>query len=603
MDPDTAHVDLDLEDLESLYEGGAGLTVGDRVRSATVRCPELRALDVGSCPDLERLDLSACAEGIILGIGRCPRLVQVILPTTGPGGILHLSFDERLPQLLVSGLVADVDLCWSSEDHPPPGPGSWGDEVGLGPLRGRERRRPLDGLVITRPGEPLPAEVEFAVLVAGDDVEALSLPSGIREAMIVDAPALRIVRLGSGARHAALELGSLPELRELTGGAQVDYLRVEDAPALVRVDWGGRRATLVRSGGASLQLAAPLQEVLLGESAATELDARFLDELHVRGCSALRRVVVAPEGSVGVSGHSEIAEIEGAGAIEVERVTLRQVLQGAFAADDALRQAVLVWLGRRHGPTASLEAVQILHACAARGWSLPRLWEQRCALHARSCASRGHRDDGQRWAWDFPADLAARGWEADLQLWRLCRAEARRTSAESFQGPNWTDPIEYGHALATSSEPHHLLAIATAAWRQADACDPKGELLGLLLEALDHGATRGDVLAGPDARSVTLPAREFDPLQGVIRALVGLRDEPSGPRAAAVFCRWVGRRLPGEQGLDLLGALRDLGSPDATEVLAAAASSPRNPALRRRALALLMKPPTHAVLAANGATT
>jgi len=602
MDPDTAHVDLGLEDLESPYAGGAGLTVGNGVRSATVRCPELRALDVGGCPDLERLDLSACAEGIILGIGSCPRLVQLILPTTGPGGTLHLSFGVRLPQLLVSGLVADVDLCWSNEDHPPPGPGSWGDEVGLGPLRGRERRRPLDGLVITRPGAPLPPGVEFGVLVVDDEVEVLSLPAGIQEVMIVDAPALRTVRLDPSARYAALELGSLPELRELVGGAAVDYLRIEDAPTLARVDWGGRRATLVRSGGASLQLAAPLQEVLLGESAATELDARFVDELHVRGCSALRRVVVAPEGSVGVSGHSEIAEIEGAGALEVEQVTLRQVLQGAFAADDALRQAVLVWLGRRHGPTGSLEAVQILHACAARGWSLPKLWEQRCVLHARSCAARGHRDDGQRWAWDFPADLADRGWEADLQLWRLCRAEARRTSAESFQGPTWTDPIEYGYALATSSEPHHLLAIATAAWRRADARESTGELLGLLLEALDCGATRGDVLAGPDTRTVKLPARDFDPLKGVIRALVGLREEPSGPGAAALFCRWVGRRLPGEQGLDLLGALRDLGSPDATEVLAAIAASPKTPALRRRALALLMKPPSHAALAADGET-
>jgi len=602
MEQDSAHVEVGPHDLELTEAGGAWLALDAGVRSATVRCPELTAVDLVCSPDLEQIDLSGCVEGLAFTMSECPRLERLVLPSTGPGAVLHLAFGPRLPQLVATGRIADVDLCWMDEDHPPPGPGLWGADEGLGPLRGRERREPLRGLAITRVGGAIPDDVEFVVLVAGGDVETLRLPPQVREAMIADAPALRAVCLAPPARLAAVELGSLPVLDELVGRARVEQLRVEDAPNLARVDWSGRRATIVRSGGPALLIDASLREVLLGESGVRELDARFVDELHLRGCSALRRVVVAPEGRVAVSGYSEIVEVEGAATLEVEEVTLQQIVRGAFQADGGLRAAVLDWLGRRHGRTACLEAVQILHACSTRGWSLPQLWEQRCALHARAC---GGQDDGQRWTWRFPRDLADRGWEADLQLWRRCRDVARATSIRAFEGPTWTDPVEYRFALAASSEPHHLLAMANAAWRLADAGEPTGDLVALLVEALEHGATRGALLFDPaaDGQVDGVPARVFDRLKGVSRALLGLRQEPGGARATALFCRWIGRRLPNDQGLDLLGALRDLGSPDATEVLAAFAADPKHPARRRRALALLMKPPTHAVLAANGATT
>ena len=602
MQHDSTHVDVERGDLDLTEEGGAWLALEPGVRSATVRCPELTAIDLVSSPDLEQIDLTECAEGLAFTMSSCPKLERLVLPSTGPGAVLHLAFGPRLPGLFAHGRIADVDLCWMDEDHPPPGPGLWGADAGLGPLRGRERRAPLCGLAITRAGSAIPDDVEFVVLVAGD-AETLVLPPRVREAMIADARALRSVRLAERARLAAVEFGSLPALEELVGRARVQHLRVEDAPKITCIDWGGRRATIVRSGDSALMVDASFSEILLGESEAQELDARFVDELHLRGCSALRRVVVAPEGRVAVSGHSEIEEFDGPASLEVEEVTLRQIVRGAFQADEGLRAAVLDWLGRRHGRSGFLDAVQILHACSTRGWSLPQLWEQRCALHARAC---GQRDDGQRWSWVFPRDLADRGWEADLQLWRRCRDEARATSSRSFEGPTWTEPVEYRFALAASSEPHHLLALATAAWRLADAAEPTGDLVDLLVEALEHGATRGKPLVdsiGSVREADGVPARVFDRLKGVVRALVGLREEPGGAQAMALFCLWIGRRLPNDQGLDLLGALRDLGSPDATEVLATFAADPKDPARRRRALALLMKPPTHAVLAATGATT
>ena len=597
-----SHVALGARDLELSEAGGAWLSLDSGVRSATVSCPELRAVDLVGCPDLEDIDLSGCAEGLAFTMLHCPQLERLVLPGTGSGAVLHLAFGTRLPQLVATGLVADVDLCWMDEAHPPPGPGRWGADEGLGPLRGRDRREPMRGLAITRVDADIPDDVEFIVLVAGD-VETLRLPPQVQEAMIADAPALRTVRLAERARLAAMELGSLPVLEELVGRARVEQLRVEDSPSLARIDWSGRRASIVRSGGPALMVDASFGEILLGESETRELDARFVDELHLRGCSALRRVVVAHKGRVAVSGYSEIEEIEGPASLEVEEITLRQIMRGAFQADARLRDAVLDWLGRRHGPTATGEAVQILNACSTRGWSLPQLWEQRCALHARSCTGT---DDGQRWAWSFPRDLADRGWEADLQLWRRCRDEARATSCRAFQGVTWTDPVEYRFALAASSDPHHLLAMANATWRLADAKEPTGDLVALLTDALDHGATRGAPLvgpSGPDGQTEGLSSLAFDRLKRVVQAVVALRDEPGGAEAAALFCWWLGRRLPNEQGLDLLGALRDLGSPDATEVLARFAADPSDPARRRRALALLMKPPTHAVLAVNGATT
>jgi hypothetical protein len=91
-------------------------------------------------------------------------------------------------------------------------------------------------------------------------------------------------------------------------------------------------------------------------------------------------------------------------------------------------------------------------------------------------------------------------------------------------------------------------------------------------------------------------------LRGTIRALAHLRRHPRGREAAGLLCRWIGRRMPYAQGLDLLGTLRDLGAAEATPVLAVFAGDPSDRDRRQQAIALLMRQPAQGLFAATGAT-
>ena len=249
----------------------------------------------------------------------------------------------------------------------------------------------------------------------------------------------------------------------------------------------------------------------------------------------------------------------------------------------------------------------MLHAAAVLDQNLPRLWQVRCEIHAQACGARGEKNDAQAWAWTFPEDLGDRGWEADLRLWRRCMGERAR---EGWP-PSLPDPAVYLATLRTCHEPEQLLAMARSAgraWAADEGCDDLVDLLGA---ALDEGARAGRTL-GRRIRAATylqgdgtrkgVPAACFDRARAVLQCLVALRTHPHGPALAGSFARWVGKRMPYEQGLDLLGALRDLGVSEATVELARFASDVSDIERKQQALALLMRPPSGSLLAPRAST-
>ena len=602
------HLDVGPAELELTDAGGAFLHVPRGVTTATIASRDLRAIDLRDCPDLVHVDLSGCAPGLHVTALACPSLVSLALPDHGPGAVLHIDFGPRLPELRATGRVADLDACWLDEDHPPPPPGTWGADHGLGPLRGRESRGPLSGISLGRP-DAEPGDAEFVILYAGEAPSRLELPASAREVLLHEVVGLRTLASGEGGDLRVVDLGSLPDLVELVGPVRARSLRFEDVPSLTLLEWTAGRVVLVRSGATSVVVENLVDELVAVGSAIESLEARYTDRISLISCPSLGRLVAAPRAHLSLYGAAGLEEIEGADTIEVKRVTLRDILGGSFRSDSRLATPALRWLGARHGPADTLDAIQVLHACALRGWDPGEVWEQRCALHARACLDRGLAEDALRWDWDFPTDLADRGWEADLRLWRICRQAREQAPAAPWIDP-WPDPVEYGYTLAQSAEPEHVLALATAAARLAAADRDADDLVQLLVDALGHGAERGGVLGrlggklkhhSADHHVVQgVRAEAYDRVRGVMNGLMRLRTHTDAPALVRLLCLWIGRRMPYAQGVDLLGALRDLGAAEATVALAAIASKTADPDLKQHTLALLMRTPTRDVFAFPG---
>ena len=102
------------------------------------------------------------------------------------------------------------------------------------------------------------------------------------------------------------------------------------------------------------------------------------------------------------------------------------------------------------------------------------------------------------------------------------------------------------------------------------------------------------VLGGQESdHAVRSVARER--VGGLLPCLVHLREHPLALDVVDALCAWIRRRLLNPQGLDVLGGLRDLGVEAATRHIAEIAADHDGTPLGRHAVALLMRPPTHAV--------
>ncbi len=573
-----------------------------RLREARVADPDLLALDVRRSAGLEVLDLSDCGHDLRVTVRESPSLRELRLPADGPGATLHLDFGPQLPNLVASGAIAYADLCWDDEDAYDYG--SFREEMhhGLAPVRGRNRRQPLQGLVIGRPSTPIPDDVEFVMLFEGPGPRALTLPGSVRELLIQAAPGVETLCADPPGAALVAELRELPDLVSVAGRAKARLLRITAAPSLEKVTWTGGRIHLTGSGSRLLTLPAPWDSVELVDSSTHELRARYSDWVRLQNCADLQILVASPEGELVLFDPPGMKIIDGPRRIRLERVSPRQILTNALGGTEFERDLALQWVATRVRPSERVEALEVLHAAATKGWNPARLWELRCNMHTSGAEPGGPIDDGMSWSWVLPDDLAARGWEADLRLWRICKDAA---TASPFPPPI-PDPREFAYVIGGSTEPPHLAALAVTTAREHVAGRPCADLVELLRSSLEAGREarvlgKIRLTGGPRGRQRQEAARalSFDQVRAALQALVAMRTHPEASELAGMLSRWIAQRMPYTQGVDLLGALRDLGCEEATRHLAGFASDRSDEPRKQHAMALLMKAPTHATFASR----
>ena len=586
------------EELEGVEYRSAVAWADPGVTHVRVRHPSVKALSFGG-PDLEVIDLRGCPPGMRLQFHAGPALREIHLPSSGPGASLCVSFLGPPTPLQLTGHVAQVDLCWGRPSLDPAEP--HGVRHGLGPLRGLHDDSEFDGMWIGTIDAAPAAAAEVIVVLGGSGVPRWTVPAGAKVVVIDGVDDLLEVDLGGNRILRAVELSELPELRSLTGRGHAAFARLDGCRELGSVGCAGRILTVRDADVEELSVLGAWEELDISRSDIRALLASRVDRVRVGECYRIERLVTSPEADVSLYHGVDLSTLEGACGIRLEHVNIAAITGEALGRDPELLDRALGWLESRKGPTECLQAIQLLHAAAVMGQDLPRLWQVRCAIHSNACAKAGHLDDAAVWSWAFPDDLSDRGWEADLRLWRRCMQER----ALADWPPGHPDPAAYLPTLRLSHEPEHLLAMARAALRARQAGQDVGDLVDLLAAALDEGGRAGRVLGkrepgSVDPRVVGVRAASFDRARGVLQCLVGLREHERGPELVAAFCRWTGRRMPYKQGLDLLGALRDLGAAEATVQLADFAADPSDLERKQHAMALLMRRPGRTLLAAAG---
>jgi len=280
---------------------------------------------------------------------------------------------------------------------------------------------------------------------------------------------------------------------------------------------------------------------------------------------------------------------EGGCHLDVEPLSDGVFLEQIEAGDEVLRQALLRWCSQDGRPPRALRSLQVLRDLAGLGGALNEVWDHRTLLYGRNMGGWPTVGQRQRWAWVLPEDLGDRGWRADLELWLACRVGD--DSARAFS-----------RVLVRSFEPVHLTTMAEL-WSDSEARLPDRDAVGLILEqALRAGAhPRGSIRRwlSPPGLLDHAYAEERRRIQAVLSGLVRGRDHSRCPALVSAYCDYLVERLPTEEGVALLGAVRSLGGATADRALriVAADGDRFSDELRRMALMQLLTPIQSKVLA------
>jgi hypothetical protein len=517
----------------------------------------MRCLDLVNCAELRFLDLSACRPGLSLTVSGCPELRRIVLPPGGEGAVIHVDAGDRAPCLDVKGAVASLDACWQDGEFALASPCEE-----CGPFAGCRVDDSLrDGVTFLR---------EALVVVGDREMNRFHLPpeSPVRQVQLVAAAELDRVLL-EGPALERMVLRDCPRLRVVDIRTPIRTLRIERARDLRRVEGDGHALTLAKGSGHvdGVALTGLWEHAAVTESHTVELNARQVARLLLRGCSDLRSLRTSDETVLSLSGQCAPA------GLQVDRLNLderaieallRQIAAGATEA----RQALLGWCDTARRPKTRLLALIALLGLARQGDDPAALWTLRCRVHLRSaCPGKQKLTDDEAlahaaraWSWRLPDDLYQQGWDADLQLWLLCR---HTDVAKPFRSV-----IPFGAGLTGAA------AVARELLRQQVAGSMDSELLALLRLAVagPRAGGRAPHLHPWWHHSPSLGAAEMDELDQLVQIAVALRDADIAD--ALIECQ---SRLSLEQRINLLGGLAAFGHQAARVHLIRLASELRRP--------------------------
>ncbi|HLQ85129.1 MAG TPA: hypothetical protein VK110_03160, partial [Salinisphaeraceae bacterium] len=504
----------------------------------TLADPALQFLDVASCPHLARLDLSAACPGMHVTIRDCPRLRELMLPTARQGAILHVDFGQTLPRLDVSGHLQALDACWAG------GRFAIADD--------RERDAFAGAHISTAAAVVATTQAELLVLIGAQDMaEQFTLPAASRVRAFIGHGCTRVRSFDSEAAQLQhVQLQGWSGLECFTARAGLRLLELCAAPHLAQIAAHGRRLLLSNDDNPrALQVSGNWQAMHLSRVGVRVLTAPGLTSLSLHQCLQLSGLHVDKCTSIGVSGSTRLVGLHPK-RLRLDDSAMLDLARRAGAGDVAARDLLHDWCASVQKRKSRLAALVALAELAELGHDPHVLWALRCRLHA-SCRSRKAQPpasvlqqalDG--WDWEFPADLAQTGWDADLRLWWACRhaPQARR----------------FRRVLRRTAEPRHLATMARWLRFNAQWCSKNNALYRCLLLALQQPAPQMD-----SWMRHFFAVREVEHLDSVIQALVVLRC----PALADALLAYARNRLTLRCAIDLCGRLLALGYTPARQQL------------------------------------
>jgi len=333
------------------------------------------------------------------------------------------------------------------------------------------------------PGTPAGALV---VLSGGQHVrdETLSLGAG-KDWLLTDMADVRRVLIHSAGQ---VRLQRLPQLVAVHGHASSLSLQLDDVPALRQVTGQGDLINLRQPTSSTAHLAAHL-EIAEGWKHA-RIHSQHLRSLHfpngrslaLHDCGRLAEVKVPLDIEIECSG-ALAAPLIGLGRFHFNESSLNACIEQFHAGDTSQLDGILTVLASAHHRTKLAVTLQRLAALCGPNVAPARIWAARRELAARHLGRHSRKPHAQtqpteaalqkadtRWHWDFAADLAPQGWEADLQIWRHCMHSVPAAAA-------YADTI----VRAPEDEAGREALVRVAGSSQADAV-----LFQLAVAMLDH---------------------------------------------------------------------------------------------------------------------
>lgn len=577
-------------DLRPTPDGAGGATVHlpASTTHAVLSGPDLHAIDLHADAALHTLDLSGCRSGphLVLMPGAQPS--HILLPQGEAGAVLHMDLDAPLTELKIDGAVDWLDLAWRDDEglvcqvdvacrkRSPPFAGAW-----LGPLTDAVVPR---GLLLITSGSaerfvlPRDAPVQHLGLFGCEVRGEMNVLCELDDLVLHDVSVTR-VRVGKVRRATLSQCELLAEVDgtgaqlSIIGGCAPDGLRIMGYWKRAEL-WGVAARSLYCPAVRDLEVAAPeVREIVTLWAEATLNDERSVSLRGGRG-----------------------AAVDGDRVVPVQPMRADDIFEAFNTEDQGARSGMVHWARLCDRPSDLWMALRVLAMAVDAGLDAADMWSHRCEIAARRGARGAARNRKNTWLWQFPEDLADRGWTADVRLWLRC------------VGREVPGAIAFAEVMATSHHPVHIAALLLTA-NGGDTSAAERDLLRTLATRGMRGAIAGEVridllrqhrASAYEQAQTGLFAADQRWLQHAVSSVIAHAEEPGcNAIAAATLVDYLATCAPTELGVRLIGALRSHGCAGAgTALLRLEAELPQRAelsiddrrALRRELLLQMIQP-------------
>ncbi len=520
--------------------GGARVELADEVSVAVVSNPRLRAVDVVAGCRLKVLDLSGCAPGLFVSLIGAENVERIIVPQGGAGAVLFMVLGQLSPPLRVEGSVQMIDAtCRDSLQRP--------GAVKLD----CERMGPFEGVWLGT-GDVRPPSDLAAMVVSGGTLttEWLSEASSL-STLVLDRCEVDELQTPLSLRSVVLTKVGIRTLRF----ASAELVRMDECPVIEKI--AGQVQRLVMRGGAKVSLLSVDGHV--GEADLMSVRCRTLripavSRLLISGEHQIRNVQTMAGAGIEVSG-GRAPSFANSGGASVRPLTPADIEREFVSGSEAGRAGMVAWARKCRKPSEYWLALQVMSSAVDTGVPAEELWADRCALMPSARSVR-------TWAWNFPTDLAIRGWTADVRFWLRCLAQDVEAA------------VSYAQVMAAASAPANIAALMVVAGTSDVSEAERDILVEVARRALVHGATTGKRLevdpkaTNPRRQLVGLSAVDHDWMMLILKSMLELVHHERASELAAAYAGWLARRSPNLEGVRILGGLAVHGCAEAHEELA-----------------------------------